>query len=99
MTGKSGLAHTSKQSIEERSALIDCKMTSSDEYEIERQQAITNETDSKSSMCYSIIQTEVLQTLGNYTFATTFEADATLQKVTFLMKQLSVTNISRLPAP
>ena len=49
--------------------------------------------------CYSVNQTKILQTLGNYTFAAHFESDDFLQKIVGLMKKPDSTKINRLPAP
>ena len=53
----------------------------------------------KTPVCGSINQVEVLQNLGNYTFAAQFEADDFLQKVITLLKRPDETKINRLPAP
>ena len=52
----------------------------------------------KTPICYSINQTEVLQNLGNYTFASQFKADDFIQKVKSLIKKPEPTNINRRPA-
>ena len=38
-----------------------------------------NKPPLKSPICYSVDQIEILQTLGNYTFAALFESDEFLQ--------------------
>ena len=53
----------------------------------------------KTLVCFSINQIEVLENLGNYTFAAQFEADDFLQKVIFLLKRPDATKVNRLPAP
>ena len=50
-------------------------------------------------MCYSVNQIEILQTLGNYTFAAHFETDEFMQKVITLIQTPDSTKINRLPAP
>ena len=52
----------------------------------------------KTPICYSINQVEILQNLGNYTFAAQFEADDFLQKKINLVKKPDATKINRLPA-
>ena len=44
-------------------------------------------------------QVEILQTLGNYTFAADFESDDFLQKLIGLLKKPDSTKINLLPAP
>ena len=53
----------------------------------------------KTRICYSFNQIEFLQNLGNYTFATQFEAYNFLQNVIALVKCPEAAKISRLPAP
>ena len=53
----------------------------------------------KTTFCYSINQVEILQTLGNYTFATHFEADNFLQKKFDLKKTPDTIKFSRLQLP
>ena len=57
-----------------------------------------NQPPLKAPMCYSINQIEVIQTLGNHTFASQYEADEILQKIIKLIKP-DTTKISRLPTP
>ena len=53
----------------------------------------------KMPICYSNNQVEILQNLGNYTFAAQFEADDFLQKIINLLKKPDATKINCLPAP
>ena len=53
----------------------------------------------KTPVCYSVNQIEVLQTLGNFTFASQYETDEFLQKIKNLMKKPDSTKINRLPTP
>ena len=58
-----------------------------------------SKTPLKTPMCYSNDQFEILQTLGNYTFAAHFETDEFLQKVITLIQKPDSTKINRLHAP
>ena len=51
----------------------------------------------KTPICYSINQVELLQNIGNYTFAAQIEADDFLQKIINLLKKPNATKINRLP--
>ena len=53
----------------------------------------------KSPICYSINQIEVLQQLGNHTFAAQYESDEFMQKIIGLLKRPDSTKINRLPTP
>ena len=53
----------------------------------------------KKPICYSVNQIEVLQTLGNFTFASRYESDEFLQKIILLIKKPDSTKINRLPTP
>ena len=53
----------------------------------------------KSPVCYSINQIEVLQQLGNHTFAAEYESDEFMQKIIGLLKRPESTKINRLPTP
>ena len=53
----------------------------------------------KTPICYSINQVEILQALGNYTFAANFESDEFLQKILKPIETPDTTKINRLPAP
>ena len=59
---------------------------------------VANKPRLKTPICYSSNQVEILQTLGNYTWAAHFEADQFFQKFLTLMKILDTTKINRLPA-
>ena len=52
----------------------------------------------KTPVC-SVNQIEVLQTLGNFTFASQYETDEFLQKIILLIKKPDSTKINRLPMP
>ena len=58
-----------------------------------------NKPPIKAPICYSVNQIEVLQTLGNFTFAANYEADDFLQKIAALVKHPEAAKINRLPAP
>ena len=50
-------------------------------------------------MFYSINRFEILQNLGNYTFAAQFKADEFIRKYIDLLKKPEPTKINRLPVP
>ena len=58
-----------------------------------------NKPPIKTPQCYSVNQIEVLQSLGNFTFASQYESDEFLQKVIGLIKKPDATKINRLPTP
>ena len=77
------------------------KMESSDseKYDAASTIELASKPPLKTPMCYSFNQIEILQTLGNYTFAAHFETDEFLQKVIPLIQKPNSTNVNRLPAP
>ena len=60
---------------------------------------MANQPPIKTPICYSINQIEVLQKLGNLTFAAHYETDKFLQKVIQYIKKPDSTKINRLPTP
>ena len=65
----------------------------------EELQRMADKPPIKTPVCYSMNQIEVLQTLGNVTFASQYETDEFLQKIINLMKKPDSTKINRLPKP
>ena len=65
--------------------------TSSDEIDNDKMseelQRMADKPPIKTPVCYSVNQIEVLQTLGNFTFASQYETDEFLQKKLNLMKK------------
>ena len=58
-----------------------------------------NKPPIKTPICYSVNQIEVLQTIGNYTFATQYETDKFIEKNVGLLKKPDTTKISCLHTP
>ena len=58
-----------------------------------------NKPPIKTPTCYSVNQIEVLQTIGNYTFAAQYETDEFIQKIVGLLKKSDSTKISCLRTP
>ena len=59
---------------------------------------VANQPPLKTPVCYTLNQIEVIQTLGNFTFASQYEADEFFQKVIGLVKSPDSTKINRLPS-
>ena len=58
-----------------------------------------NQPPIKTPICYSVNQIEVLQTLGNYTFASQYETDEFIRKIVALIQKPDSTKNNRLPTP
>ena len=58
-----------------------------------------NQPPMKLPICYSINQMELLQQLGNHTFAVQYEFDEFMQKMIGLLKEPDITKTGRHPTP
>ena len=103
MTKASDAENVNKQTLNEIATII--KTTQSSEAEqaneimTEELRHAANQPPLKIPMCYSVDQIEVLQTLGNFTFASQYETDEFMQKIVALLKKPDSTKINRLPTP
>ena len=103
MTKASDAENVNKQTLNEIATII--KTTQSSEAEQANEimtdefRHAANQPPLKIPMCYSVNQFEVLQTLGNFTFASQYETDEFMQKIVALLKKPDSTKINRLPTP
>ena len=103
VTSADGLAN--KQTLEEIVTIVST-VQSSETDELSENNTMSeelnyaaNQPPIKTPICYSVNQIEVIQTLGNYTFASQYGTDEFIQKIVTLIQKPDSTKINRLPTP
>ena len=106
MSSENEAAKANKQPLKQIAAIIQTSILSESTSDAQESAKMSDELmrmadqpPIKTPVCNSVNQVEVLQTLGNFTFASQYKIDEFLQKIRLLIKKPDSTKINRFPTP